>query len=395
MAAAPLSIPNTVPVRVAPHRLGGHTTQEIVRAWTIAAGIVAMFGIVLFGVQALRLICIAVATGVVCDFLYSMVSNGRMIGGTAHSVLIGLLVALTLPVSAPWYVSMVGTMVAVLIAKGLFSGMGYYIWQPALVGRIAVQFIFSQTFAIVGLQTLWPVLAPGHLLVGKLGNAQAVSISWYGGFFGGAGKATTDAWLMPPPVGVLRAFADGKTPADGNLVYVPLLRDMLPPWQDTILGTVPGGIGETCTLGLVIAGLYLMYRGYLRWQLPVSILASAALAAAVLPVEWPVAKGGYDWLPGFAVENGRAVGLAYVLYHLTSGSLMLGAFLLAGDMISSPRRVRGQVAFGVGIGVVTIFMRLYGVLEGECYWAILIMNTMVPLIDRRSRRSVLGIAEPV
>jgi len=119
------------------------------------------------------------------------------------------------------------------------------------------------------------------------------------------------------------------------------------------------------------------------------VLVSAFVAASILPIE---SGGNYVWFPVFAVEGGRAVGLAYVLYHLTAGQLMLGAFLLAGDVVSSPMRAHGQVVYGIGIGVLTIFMRLYGVLECECYWAILIMNVFVGTIDRFTSRRVLGTA---
>jgi electron transport complex protein RnfD len=116
------------------------------------------------------------------------------------------------------------------------------------------------------------------------------------------------------------------------------------------------------------------------------------LAAAVLPVEL---DGTYRWFPGLEVEQGRAVGLAYVLYHLTAGQLMLGAFLLSGDTVASPMRVHGQIVFGIGIGVLTLFMRLYGALEGECYWSILILCALAGTIDRRMKRRVLGMAVPV
>ena len=155
-----------------------------------------------------------------------------------------------------------------------------------------------------------------------------------------------------------------------------------------MLGTVAGNIGETCTLAILLVGLYLIYRGYLRWQLPVTVLAAAALAAAILPVEL---SGHYRWFPALEIEQGRAVGLAYVLYHLTAGQLMLGAFLLAGDVIASPVRVLGQLIFAAGVGVLTIFMRPYGVLEGACSWSILIMNALVGPIDRRTKPTVPGI----
>ncbi len=394
MTAAAWMLSTSPSPRAAPHRLGGSSIEDILRAWIFAAGICAVSGVVLFGVAAIRVLAATVLTAVACELLWYGVSRKRSIGGVTHSALTGLLIALTLPAAAPWYVGAVAAAVAVILAKGLFVGEGRYLWQPALVGRVVAQFVFSSTFAMTGSAALWPVLAPGHLLVGKLSRAVPIDVATYGGWNGTGGASPQDAWLMPVPAAALRDFAEGRIAPDGDLLYEPLIRDYLPPWSDTVIGTVPGGLGETCTLAIIAAGLYLIYRGYLRWQLPVAMLAAAAAAAAVFPVESARPGNAYLWFPGLAVEEGRAVGPAYMLYHLTSGQLMLGAFLLAGDMIATPLRVRGQIAFAAGAGVLTIFMRLYGVLEGECYWAILMMNTVVPLIDRGTRRNIIGL-EPI
>jgi Na+-translocating ferredoxin:NAD+ oxidoreductase RnfD subunit len=378
--------------RPAPYRNSGNTHRDILQAWIFAAGIVAACGTVLFGAGAILIVGIAMASAVAADLGVGFVTRRPVAGGLLHAALTGLLLALTLPATVSWYVPMIGSLIAVVFAKGLFGGMGHYIWQPALVGRVFVQFLLPQQLSLFASLTQSPVLAPGHLLIGDLGQARPVGLGVYRGWSAYREPAASDAWLMERPVQMLRRFAEGDVPTDGKLVYEPLLRDWLPPWRDSVLGLVPGGMGETCTVALIVAGLYLIYRGYLRWQLPVAVLAGAALAAAVLPVETAVEGRGYDWFPVFAAEKGRAVGLAYVLYHLTSGQLMLGAFLLAGDMIASPMRARGQAAFGFVIGVMTVFMRLYGAIEGECYWSILVMNSFVGMIDRYTRRPVLGLA---
>ncbi len=378
--------------RPAPYRNSGNTHRDILQAWVFAAGIVAMSGAVLFGLGSLLIVGIAMVTAVAADLGVGSVMRRPVVGGALHAALTGLLLGLTLPATVSWYVPVVGSLVAVVCAKGLFGGLGHYIWQPALVGRVVVQFAFPQQLSLFTILAQSPVLAPGHLLIGDLSQARPISAGIYRGWTAYDVPSAADAWLMERPVQMLRRFAEGRVPADGKLLYEPLLRDWLPPWGDTILGVVPGGIGETCTLALIAAGLYLIYRGYLRWQLPVAMLTGAALAAAILPVETAAQSRGYDWFPVLTIERGHAVGLAYVLYHLTSGQLMLGAFLLSGDMIASPMRARGQVIFGLGIGILTVFMRLYGTIEGECYWSILIMNSFVAMIDRHTKRPVLGLA---
>lgn len=379
--------------RAAPHRLGGGTVQDILRSWTLAAGIVGLFGTLIFGAAAAKTLLIAMVAGVLTDFVMGYARGRRVVGGLSHAALTGLLLGLTLPATVGWYIPTVGAVVAVIFGKVVFGGFGHYFWQPALVGRVVIQLIFLPSLTLSSTQPVWPVLAPGHLLVGRLDAAQEVNMHGYRGWQDYPPPAGHDALLMPMPIQSLRAFAEGKIKPDGDLVYTPLLRDRLPPWEDTVFGTVPGGIGETCVLALLVAGLYLIYRGFLRWQLPVTMLAAAFLAAGLLPVEYGGAEGGYDWFPIFAVEQGRAVGLAYALHHVTAGGLMLGAFLLAGDMVTTPMRARGQIIFAAGVGVLTIFMRLYGVAECACYWSILIMNTLVLQIDQRTKRPILGIEE--
>ena len=378
--------------QAAPHRSGGNTHQDILRAWILAAALVALCGVALYGPAAVEVLVVAILTAVAADVAVAFITRRSVIGGLSHGCLTGLLLALMLPATAPWYVAMFGSLIAVALGKGLFGGLGHYIWQPAVVGRVIVQFLFEGHLSLTTALAAAPVLAPGHLLVGNVDQARPITMATYRGWFTTNDPVTVDAWLMERPVQALRRFADAGIEPDGDLVFEPLLRDALPPWQDTVFGTVPGGIGETCSLALIITGLYLIYRGYLRWQLPVAVLVSAAVAAAVLPVETAGDGGGYRWLPVLGVEHGRAVGIAYLMYHLTSGQLMLGAFLVAGDMIATPMRTRGQWVFGAGIGVLTIFMRLYGVLDGECYWSILIMNALVSTIDRRTKRPVLGMA---
>lgn len=414
-ATLDLRIPRTRrwPTPLAPLVTGGSTHKDIVRAWLLAASLPAIWGVALFGPAALTLILVAIATAVGTEFFAAAIRGRTIIGGITHAALTGLLVALTLPATAAWYIAAAGSLVAIIAGKTIFGGFGHYLWHPALVGRVVVQLLFLNSLTLGMTQPTWPILSPDRVFVGDIRSTHPLEMSGYSGWSSLPKRTATDAVLMERPVQSLRRFSNGEIRPDINstnqdvLRYEPLFRDVLPPWQDTILGCVPGGIGETCTLTLIVAGFYLIYRGYLRWQLPVVILAAAAIAAAIFPIEsapLPIGSalrnaesGGYDWFPIFTVENGRAVGVAYVLYHLTAGELMLGAFLLAGDMVATPMRARGQALFAAGVGVLTIFMRLYGVLECECYWSILIMNSLVRTIDARMKRPVLGMepeAEP-
>lgn len=369
-----------------PHRGGGSTHRQITRGWIVAAAVVGACGVVVYGPAALLILLVSTASALLTEMAMVLSTRRPATGRLSRAALMGLLLGLTLPAQAPWYVAMLGAMIAISVGRWVFDS----VIHPALTGRVVVQFIFSKALSLGagGALATSSVLAPAHLLFGKIHNA--AEVPHYAGWLESQPVEGAHAFRMQRPVQVLRRFAQSGLPPHGELRYEPLLRDRLPPWSDTLFGLVPGGIGETNTVALVIVGLFLIYRGFLRWQLPVTVIAGAFAAAAILPVEL---GGDYDWFPVFAAENGRSVGMAYVLYHLTSGQLMLGAFLLAGDIKSSPMRVQGQMLFGAGIGILTIFMRLYGDLEGECYWSIIIMNVLVGAIDRRMRRPVLGMPE--
>ena len=142
------------------------------------------------------------------------------------------------------------------------------------------------------------------------------------------------------------------------------------------------------TLGswFLAGAIFLIYRRCLRRQAVVGVLAGAFVAAAVLPLPIRVAEGfDWRWLPGLACPDGLPVGLIYVLHHLTSGELMLVACLLAGETVTSPLTGRGQLVFAVAVGVLAVFLRMHGVANCAGYWALLAMNTLVPLIDRATR----------
>lgn len=368
----------------APHRRGISTHRHILRTWIAAALAVGLVGCALFGVDALRIIVVTLVFTFGVDMMFVLSLKRASSGRLSRTFLIGILAGLTLPADVDWHVAAICGTVSAVVGNVIFGG-----WlHPALIGRVFVQFLFWEKLSLAGATVaMGPVLSAAHLFVGNLDSA--VPVEHYEGWLDTTPPPPADAIELSPPLWSLCQFAQGRIPPDGNLRFEPLLRDALPPWIDTLIGAVPGGIGETSTLAIVIVGFFLIYRGYLKWQLPVAVLASAFVAASILPVE---SRGQYHWFPVFATEGGRAVGLAYVLYHLTAGQLMLGAFLLAGDVVSSPMRASGHVLYGIGIGVLTIFMRLYGVLECECYWAILIMNVLVGTIDRFTSRRILGTA---
>jgi electron transport complex protein RnfD len=159
---------------------------------------------------------------------------------------------------------------------------------------------------------------------------------------------------------------------------------------DLLLGSRAGGIGETPVLLAILGGLYLMYRNYVKWQLPLSVLAAAAIVAVVAPIrlagpgEAPITV----WWPVLAEE--ADVGVLYVCYQLLSGGLVVSAFFLATEMTSRPVTARAQVVFGAGCGALAMLLQLYVDTPIPAYIAVLAMNTLTPAIEAVFRPRVLG-----
>ncbi len=378
-------------VASAPHLTGSDSFAHITRSTLAVAALAGLAGVAVFGLVAAVWIAVAVAAAVAAEWIYTQLSAGRVTPTYDHAALMGLLLALTLPVGRvddagfhvlDWVVPLGGTLVTIMVGKGLLRGMGNYLWRPALMGRAAVQVLYAEQMH----PSYWAVLSPERLFSAV---PRPIKPSEYMGWRISELPGDANAWALRRPIEALRQAAEGALPARGEHPLTVLVRDHLPPWEDTLFGGIGGGIGETCAVVLVVGCLYLIYRGYIRWFQPLSIVAAAAVAAAVLPIRMGP-DAGFNWLPGLVTVGGLPVGLSYVLYHLTSGELLLVACFFATDMVSSPRTARGQVIFGTGIGLLTIALRLYGPMPGAGYWAVLVMNTFVGVIDRRTTRRVMG-----
>jgi electron transport complex protein RnfD len=369
----------------------------IYRVTMAAAMLPLLGGLVLFGWRAAVVAAISVASCAVTERLYYRVSRSPALLGRSHAYLTGLLLAMTLPVSAPWYVPAVAGAFAIIVGKAIFGGVGHFLWQPALVGRLAVGVFFASTLN----PALQPVLAQDKLFWGDA--AQAATVSDYQQWPGRPAPEGKDALLLEPPTSVLagltrhgrhRFSALGYMEANLSVMPRPaptlMTVGQMPPMLDVLLGARGGGIGETPILLLILGGLYLIYRNYVKWQLPLSMLAAAAVVAMVGPIRLtaPGDTMATVWWPALAEES--EVGLLYVCYQLFSGGLVLAAFFLATEMTSRPVTARGQVVFGAGCGTLAMLLQLYVDTPIPAFIAVLVMNTFTPLIEAICRPRVLG-----
>ncbi len=342
-------------------------------------------GVVFFGWRALLVAALSVLGCVATEALYYRVRRTPALLGRSHAALTGLLLGLTLPAFAPWYVPLAGSVFAIIVGKALFGGVGHFLWQPALVGRLAVAVVFAPPlFSVSQLDRPegWPVLARNHVILGDVTNVDPGRA--YRRWRLTATGTDRDAIVRQRPRDILRSLTSrDDAPAESIMA---VLRDMPPAW-DLICGAHGGGIGETCVLVILVAGLYLVYRNHFRGLLPASILAAAAVTAAVAPVR--TGDGlRWQWLP--LTLEGFQVGAIYVAYHLVCGELMLAAWFLATEMTSRPVTTPAQVIYGVVCGTAAILMRLYLDVPIPAYAAVLLANTFTPLLDAVIHPRVLG-----
>lgn len=349
-------------------------------------------GLAFFGWRALAVagLCVA-ACGIVESLVYSFTRVPALLG-RSHAYLTGLLLALTLPPFTPWYVAVTASVFAIVVGKAVFGGVGHFLWQPALVGRLAVAVLFP----VVLDPPAWPLLAQSQLVVGDAAEARRVDD--YASWRQTPPPDNAHAFLIRPPVDVLGGLTEHHQPQFSALLHLddqtpqpkPAALLQMPPVNDLLYGARPGGIGETSAIIILIAGLYLIYRTYIKWQLPLMFLLAAAAVAAVAPVY--LARPGDTvltvWWP--FLHEGPDVGFVYVCYQLLSGEMLLAAFFLATEMTTRPVTAGGQVIFALGCGALAMGLQLYLQVPIPAYMAILAMNTFVPAIDALWRPRVFG-----
>ncbi|MDX1605199.1 MAG: RnfABCDGE type electron transport complex subunit D [Candidatus Competibacterales bacterium] len=308
-------------------------TPKIMRHVIYALLPATILAIGLFGLSALLLIFTCVAVCVATEWLVDR--QGSI--ADASAVLTGLLLALTLPPGLPLWMAAIGALVAMVFGKLVFGGLGQNVFNPSLTGRAFLQASFPVAM------TTWA--APGNL----------------SSFWTLRGDSLAIPLLRPEFDAVSAATPLARMKFESELTDLAALAG----------GNISGSVGETSALLLILGGLYLMARGFLNWRIPVGILVTVALLATAL----------------HGVDSAR---FEPAQYQLLSGGLMLGAFYMATDPVTSPVTPRGCWIFAVGIGVLVVLIRQFGGLPEGVMYAILLMNAATPLIDRFTQPAIYG-----
>ena len=308
-----------------PHVHGGDSIEKNMYGVLIALVPTFIFSIVFFGLGAILVTLTSVVACLVFEYViqkYLMKQRPTIWDGSA--IITGVLLAFNLPSSLPLWIVVIGALVAIGIGKMSFGGLGNNIFNPALVGRVFLLISFPVQM------TTWPI--PN-------------------------GFATADAVTGATPLALVKeAVKNGQAVGDalssagfstGNL----------------ILGNMGGSLGEVAAIGLLLGFAYMLIRKIISWHIPVAIFATVIVFSGILNLTDPTQFSG-------------------PVFHLFTGGLMLGAIFMATDYVTSPMTHKGMIIYGVGIGLLTVIIRVFGAYPEGMSFAILIMNGFTPLINR-------------
>lgn len=271
--------------------------------------------------------------------LLSARHGGRAISiADCSAAVTGLILALSLPGAAPWYVSVIASFVAIGVAKALFGGLGQNIFNPAMVGRAFVMLAFAAAVGASG----YRLAVPQGAATRPAGIMQLTR-----------SDAITRATPMSEAKRIAKELADGEKLAEG---------ERMPSLRELFLGNTNGSLGETSALACLVGGLYLLIRRTASWQIPAGVLGAV------------VVLGGLMHLFGRPEFT--------VLHHLLGGALLFGAFFIATDPVTSPLTPKGKGIFGAGVGALVMLIRTLSNYPEGVMFAVLVMNALVPLINR-------------
>ncbi|MBE6708377.1 MAG: RnfABCDGE type electron transport complex subunit D [Ruminococcaceae bacterium] len=316
-----VSYPELLSVSPSPHIKNPDTTQSIMLRVIIALLPACMWGVYSFGLRAAEILVICVASSVLFEWLFQKIMKRKNTVADFSAALTGLLIGMNLPAAAPLWLGVAGSLFAIVVVKGLFGGIGKNIVNPALAARV---FMFA-----------WPAEMGLFTKAGERINDLSVTFTGADAIAGATPLASLDAGVLPEDVTLF----------------------------DMILGNTGGCIGEVSSVLLILGGIYLLFTKVITWHIPVAFIGTVAVLTFAFPI-------------------GTVSVTDFMLSSIFSGGLMLGAIFMATDYVTSPVTAKGQLIYGIGCGLITVFIRYFGgYLEGVSF-AILIMNLLSGYIDK-------------
>lgn len=318
-----------------PHIHGDDSTKKIMYGVVYAMIPAMLVSVYFFGLDAIRVTLLAVIGCLFFEWLFQKyLIKGPVTINDGSALVTGILLAFNVPSNIPWWMILIGSLVAIGMAKSSFGGIGKNIFNPALVARVFLLISFPVDM------TSWPVPKP-------------------------ISEGLADVITGPTPLAIVKeGLGAGKTMTE--------IQPELPGYIDYLSGQMGGSLGEISALALILGGLFMIWKKIITWEIPVSILATVFAFSGIL------------WLinPEQTPDP---------VFQLLTGGLMLGAIYMATDMVTSPMTRNGQLVFGFGVGLLTILIRIWGAYPEGVSFAILLMNATVPLIDKGFKPKRFGV----
>ena len=317
-------------VSAAPHSRSPITTKSIMQDVLLALVPAGIFGIYNFGINALTVIVVTIAACVLTEYLYCKYMKKRNTIGDYSAIVTGLLLAYNLPAGFPLWMAIIGSVFAILIVKMLFGGLGQNFMNPALAARAFLLISFPVRMTAFAVEK---ITSPGAMDYIKHGFVAVDGVS----------GAT--------PLAAMKA---GES--------VDLLK--------MLIGNIGGTIGETSAIAILLGGAYLVFKKVISLRIPLTYIATVAVFAFVF--------------------GGKGFDMSFMLGHVLGGGLLLGAFFMATDYVTSPITKVGQIVFGICLGLFTGLFRLMGGSAEGVSYAIIFCNLIVPLIEKLTGQRSFG-----
>lgn len=334
-------------VSSSPHITGPRTTAGIMLEVCIALVPAVIAAVYFYGIYVLFLITLSIGSAVGFEALFNVIVNKKQTVKDCSAMVTGLLLALNLPVSVPFYVPIIGSAFAVMVVKMLFGGIGKNFANPAITGRIFLVLAWS------GIMTRFVSPIDWSLGAGEMFK-----------YFGCILKGLDG---MPMADGV--ATCTTATPLASLTEGVTAVKAL--PVADMFFGGIGGCMGEVSALALLIGGIYLIVRRIIDWRVPVVFVGTVAVSS---------------WIFGGS--------LYYILPSVLGGGLLIGAFFMATDYSTSPNTKTGLIIFAFGCGFLTSLIRFFGSYPEGVSFAVLLMNILTPLIDKWVKPHIFGYRKP-
>ncbi|HOK37375.1 MAG: RnfABCDGE type electron transport complex subunit D [Bacteroidales bacterium] len=317
---------NRLIVSLSPHDHAKDSVNKIMYGVVIAMIPALLVSVYFFGLDAIRVNLIAIAACIFFEWIIQkLLLKGELTITDGSAIVTGMLLAFNVPSNLPWWIIVIGALVSIGIGKMSFGGLGNNPFNPALVGRVFLLISFPVQM------TSWP-------------KVQVLNF------------AMTDAQTGATPLAIVKeGLKNGES-------FSSIINNLPTSYSDMFFGQMGGSLGEISAIALIIGGLYMLYRKIITWHIPVSIIATVAIFTGIL----------------YGINPDK---YADPLFHLLTGGLMLGAIFMATDMVTSPMTAKGMIIYGVGIGIITVLIRVWGAYPEGVSFAILIMNAFTPLIN--------------